>query len=117
MGRAKKRYIKLAQELRKEHPDWPSLRAYEKAIDLDQRQQAALQAARWRAADPLPRCDGTGCNSCGDCRICDCVHKYGCDRISVDRQIDEKESNANEDQIHPAWPPRDEQAQGHRPEW
>lgn len=48
MGRAKKRYYRLAAKLSQEHPDWTPLRAYDKAIDLDQRRQAALQAERWR---------------------------------------------------------------------
>lgn len=54
MGRAKKRYLRLSSKLSKEHPDWTPLQAYIKAIDLDQRRQAALQAKRWRSADHTP---------------------------------------------------------------
>lgn len=50
MGKAKKRYYKLAAEIRKTSPDLTPLQAYLKAIDVDQRKQAALQAERWRKA-------------------------------------------------------------------
>jgi hypothetical protein len=48
MGRAKKRYYKLHKELRAQHPAEDPLKLYSKAIDIDQRKQAALQAERWR---------------------------------------------------------------------
>lgn len=50
MGKAKKRYYRLAKMIRAERPDLTPLEAYLKAIDIDQRKQAALQAERWRKA-------------------------------------------------------------------
>lgn len=55
MGRAKKRYYRLALKLREEHPDWEPGRAYQKAIDIDQREQAALQSDRWRGLKRPPK--------------------------------------------------------------
>lgn len=51
MGKARKRRTKLIAQLRKEHPDWDSSRIWNKANDMDQREQAALQGRRWRAAE------------------------------------------------------------------
>lgn len=51
MGKAKKRYYRLHQKLRKENPDTDTLDLYYKAIDIDQREQARLQAQRWRKVD------------------------------------------------------------------
>lgn len=51
MGRAKKRYYKLAAKIGNEHPELTPLEAYIKAIDIDQREQARLQAERWRAKE------------------------------------------------------------------
>lgn len=47
MGKAKKRYYRLHQKLRQENPDANTTDLYSKAIDIDQRRQAALQAERW----------------------------------------------------------------------
>lgn len=48
MGKAKKRFYKLYSKLRKQYPDAELGALYNRAIDIDQREQARLQGERWR---------------------------------------------------------------------